>query len=100
MKVIVEGHKYEIDNYEGHGTQIISFVHKQPVDNVELGLVEDGVTNEQVLEVLIHRLQYLNQKMPCRENALAITNLEQSLMWLEKRKKDRKKRGVEGKYLG
>ena len=32
----------------------------------------------------------------CRENALALTALEESLMWLQKRTRDRFARGVEG----
>ena len=42
-------------------------------------------------------LKYLNNKFPCRENAISITKLEESLMWQEKRTQDRKQRGVEGK---
>jgi len=47
--------------------------------------------------VLIDRLQYLNGKFPCRENAIVITKLEESLMWLDKRTSDRLARNVEGK---
>lgn len=35
-------------------------------------------------------------KHPCRENSIAITKLEEALIWLDKRKKDRIERGVEG----
>jgi hypothetical protein len=38
----------------------------------------------------------LNSHFPCRENSVAITKLDEALMWLEKRKKDREARGVEG----
>jgi len=48
------------------------------------------------LRMLIARMYYLQAKMPCRENALVITKLEESLMWLEKRTADRRARGVEG----
>jgi hypothetical protein len=41
----------------------------------------------------------LNGKFPCRENSIAITKLEEALMWLNKRTADRVKRGVEGKNL-
>lgn len=41
-------------------------------------------------------LEKLNEKFPCRENYLAITKLQEALMWLEHRKKDRENRGVEG----
>jgi hypothetical protein len=43
-------------------------------------------------------LEQLNKQFPCRENAVAITKMDEALMWLEKRKKDREARGVEGTY--
>jgi len=51
------------------------------------------------LEVLLDRMNFLQQKFPCHENAIVITKLEESLMWLNKRTSDRKKRLVEGKHL-
>lgn len=44
-------------------------------------------------------IKYLNDKFPCRENAITITKLEEALMWQEARTKDRKQRNVEGKNL-
>jgi len=64
-----------------------------------LETLSDGTTNEEVLEVLITRMNFLQAKFPCRENAIAITNLEQALLWLNKRTSDRLKRNVEGKQL-
>jgi len=32
----------------------------------------------------------------CRENALALTHIEQGLMWLQERTRERLERGVEG----
>ena len=51
-----------------------------------------------MLTVLIDRLNFLNSKFLCRENSIAITKLEESLMWLNQRTTDRVKRGVEGHY--
>lgn len=56
----------------------------------------NGMTIEAVLEAVIDRIKFYNEKVPCRENSLAITNAEQALMWLERRTKDRIARGVEG----
>ena len=101
MKVKVEGHVYEMQNFENKDVkgQILQFIHKQPIveGSTELRTVNDGTTNEEVLEVLIDRLSYLQSKFPCRENAIVITKLEESLMWLNKRTADRIKRNVEGK---
>jgi len=41
-------------------------------------------------------LEELNKKFPCRENSIAITKLDESLLWLGARTANREKRGVEG----
>lgn len=57
----------------------------------------NGCHNEDLLAIVIDRLQHLNQgQFACRENSIAITKLEEALMWLRKRTDDRVKRGVEG----
>jgi hypothetical protein len=103
MKVKIEGHAYELSNFENKEKegQILQFIHKIPVEegSPELVTVSDGTTNEELLEVLIDRMNYLQGKFPCRENAIVITKLEESLMWLNKRTFDRIKRNVEGKQL-
>ena len=65
----------------------------------EFTVVNDGTTNEEVLKVLIDRMNSMQAKFPCRENAIVTTNLETGLLWLEKRTADRKARGVEGKHI-
>lgn len=37
-------------------------------------------------------------KFACRENAIALTKLEEALMWLEKRTADREAREIEGTH--
>jgi hypothetical protein len=101
MKNLVAGHTYELSNFENKNEtgQILQFIHKEPIApaHSELKTVSDGTTNEEVLEVLIDRMNYLNSKFPCRENSIVITHLETALLWLEKRTNDRLKRNVEGK---
>lgn len=105
MKVLTPGHRYELANFEKKDEpgQIIQFIEKVPAENPEfpgqLITVSDGTTNEEVLEMLIDRISDLQEKFPCKENACCITKLEEALMWLEKRTKDRIKRQVEGKQL-
>ena len=107
MKILREGHRYELANFEDKEAkgQEIQFIEKEEklvsVDELGFGktdlvTVNDGTTNEEVIEVLIDRLNNLNSKFPCRENSLAITKLEEALMWLNKRTADRVKRGVKG----
>lgn len=101
MKNLVEGHTYELQNFEKKAEkgQILQFIHKEPKElgSTELVTISDGTTNEEVLEVLIDRLTFLQSKFPCKENACCITHLQEGLMWLEKRTSDRIKRNVEGK---
>ena len=67
----------------------------------QLGPVQEaginGTTIEDVIEVCIARLQRF-QRGPFagRENALAITALEEARNWLLQRTRDRQARGVEG----
>ena len=113
MRIITPGHKYELDHFESYGlpgcpVQTLQFIEKALVQvgneaaptagKTELVTINDGTTNEEVLRVLIDRIQYLNGKFPCRENSIVITKLEESLMWLNKRTADRIARGVEGSY--
>lgn len=101
MKVLTEGHKYELASFEGGEPQVLQFIEKVPVaeGSTELRTVNDGTTNEEVLAVLLDRLNTLNKKFPCRENALAITKCEEALMWLNRRTANRVARGVEGKQI-
>ena len=42
-------------------------------------------------------IERFNKTFPCRENSIAITKLDEALMWINKRTEDRIKRDVEGK---
>lgn len=103
MKVLTVGHKYELANFEKpeQPGQILQFIEKVPIPEggTTLQTLNDGTTNEEVLAVLVDRLNSLQAKFPCRENAIAITNIETALLWLNKRTADRKARGVEGKQV-
>lgn len=103
MKNLVAGHTYELENFENKDaqSQILQFIHKEPKEegSTELKTISDGTTNEEVIEALLDRLNFLQAKFPCRENAIAITKLDEALLWLNKRTSDRVKRGVEGKQI-
>jgi hypothetical protein len=59
----------------------------------------NGVQNEDLIAMCISRLEaFQNSEFKCRENAVAITKLEEALMWLRKRTTDREIRGVEGTH--
>ena len=57
----------------------------------------NGLTNEALLAVVIDRLQgFQSGPFSCRENALALTHLEDAMHWLQHRTRARVARGVEG----
>lgn len=68
---------------------------KGPLD--EVTNIPNGITNEVLLAIVTHRLQSFQKgEFSCRENALAITKLEEAMHWLKHRTYERSLRGVEG----
>lgn len=76
-----------------HNANSIKFVLQNgPVNEVGL----NGCQIDTIIEASTIILEGLNQKFPCRENSIAITKLEESLMWLNKRTAYRERKDVEG----
>ena len=102
-------HKYRIElTPPGRPTQVCSVLEFQ---NGPIASPADmnGASGEAYLAILIDRMRGFQfardeagnfTKAPgqyaCRENAIALTHLEEALMWLQKRTRDRMARGVEG----
>lgn len=61
----------------------------------------NGAFVEGVIAAALGRLQfYQGTQFSCRENALAITKLEEALHWCQHRTRRREEQGVEGTYAG
>lgn len=98
-------HAYRIEGFDTAQNQSIGD-DEQPITEIDLvfqhGPIyeagQNGITDEALLAILIDRMRGF-QKGPfaCRPNALAVTHLEEALMWLQRRTRDRIARGVEGK---
>lgn len=59
----------------------------------------NGCHNEDLIAIVIDRLYgFQSGDFKCRENALAITKLEEALHWLNHRTLNRQRRGVEGTH--
>lgn len=57
----------------------------------------NGISNEALLAVVEDRLLgFQSGPFGCRENAVALTKIQEAMMWLQKRTLDRVRRGVEG----
>lgn len=79
--------------YAATATEV--FFQNGPI--AEVGV--NGLTHEVLLAIVADRLRCF-QKGPfaCRENALAITKIEEAMHWLQRRTLERMRRGVEGTH--
>lgn len=76
---------------------VLCDIHFQEGPIKECGV--NGVCDEDLINMVIDRLEHFqNSEFCCRENAVAITKLEEALLWLRKRTMTREKRGVEGTH--
>jgi len=84
-------HHYQISPFGIPTTQI--HFQKGPIN--ETGI--NGLTQEVLIAICIDRLQSFQAgPFACRENALALTKLEEAQHWLHHRTRERMARGVEG----
>lgn len=87
-------HAYTVEVHSDIGIeQSLFFFQKGALKEVGI----NGVSDEALLAILIDRLQgFQTGPFSCRENALALTKLEEAMHWLNHRTLDRMNRGVEG----
>lgn len=89
-----------VSNFSSERPVLVHRETNQLAFQLQLGPVKEHGVNgcqvDTVIEAAKLILEGLNKYFPCRENAVAITKLDEALMWLEKRKKDRIARDVEG----
>lgn len=78
--------------------QTITFVRGDKEDNGKIIPRVDGITHEQLLGMMIADMQHKNSIVPSRESSIAITKLQEALMWLGERQYQRKKAGTQGTY--
>ena len=61
----------------------------------------NGAFVETVIDAARQRIEYYQESVfKCRENALAITKLEEALLWLNSRTQRRESQGTEGTHRG
>jgi hypothetical protein len=89
-------HSYSISTTAEPST-ILGTVNFQDGPIKEHGV--NGIHNEDLIAIVIDRLQgFQSGDYACRDNAIALTKLEESLMWLRNRTNAREARGVEGTH--
>jgi hypothetical protein len=89
-------HVYDIDWDTANGTTGIRLTFQNgPI--AEAGI--NGITQEVLLAICADRLRsFQNGAFACRENALALTKIEEAQHWLHHRTLARMARGVEGTH--
>jgi len=89
-------HRYSIEKKNGKPDEIFASIKFQEGPIKESGV--NGMHNEDLIMVVLDRLRGAQQgDFSCRENALAITKLEEALLWLNYRTNTRIHENVEGK---
>ncbi|WP_342417172.1 hypothetical protein NST83_07550 [Paenibacillus sp. FSL R10-2782] len=87
-------HYFEVQDLNG---EVVGSVHFQEGPIKEVGV--NGVANEDLIGMVLARLEgFQNSEYRSRDNAVAITKLEEALLWLRKRTLEREARGVEGTH--
>lgn len=82
----------------GEHVELLQKVQFQEGPIKESGI--NGVMNEDLIAMVICRLEHFNESdFSCRENSMAITKLEEALLWLRKRTMGREQRGIEGTHI-
>lgn len=91
-------HEYEVSGYsrpgapEGACYTVINF-QNGPI--AEAGV--NGLTQEVLLAIVADRLRsFQSGPFSCKENACALTKIEEAMHWLQQRTIARMRRGVEG----
>lgn len=100
-------HRYVIGRFDNRNNAS-KFTVDEPTDTTVIlfqnGAIPEvgpnGVTHEALLAVVIDRLRSFQAgPFACRQNALALTKLEEGLMWLHARTHERINRNVEGTHV-
>ena len=94
---IPPGHSYYADISAGPNSRPLTIIEFQNGPIPTNGT--NGLTNEALLAILIHRTETLNAQYPCAENEAAIEFMNKARDAFEARTANRKARGVEGKLV-
>lgn len=77
------------------GVEIDILFQNGPISEVGV----NGLTHEALLAIVIDRMESFQAgPYSCRENAIALTKMQEAQMWLLQRTKGRMDRGVEGTH--
>lgn len=91
-------HAYHVVSPDGDIILNVTEIKFQSGPRKEEGSIH-GVIDSDLLEIVRHRLQCFQAgPFASRENAVALTHIEEALMWMNRRVEDRIERNVLGTY--
>ena len=80
MKIINKGHIYSLEHLDGDKTSTLNFVKRGRGENDA-----EGITNQEVLRVLIDRVKFLEEELHWEGNKEIIYHLRMALVLHESR---------------
>ena len=92
-------HEYEVrSQVDELGTFEVHHIRFQKGPRNDISSIP-GVLDQDLLEIVRDRLAHFQKgEFATRENACALTHIEEALMWMNKRAEDRAERNVLGTY--
>lgn len=96
MRVLDLGHCYEVAGYDGGCSQKITFM-KREGEGYPFNIGSYGGTNcQELIRVLMDRVEYLDKQIPCAENRAILGCLRSALVLFEARAANRHGRDLVG----
>lgn len=89
MKILDAGHKFELLSIDGKHKQVLQFLKRKGINYPGNTNAFPGTTTQDVIHCLLNRMRYVQNQIPCVENEVVITNLQQCLLMLETRAANR-----------
>jgi len=85
MRILDPGHRYSILSFDGACEQYIQFMKRVGPKFPGNEEAYPGTNCQELLRVLIDRVKYLENQVPCVENKLILSSLENALFLFEAR---------------
>lgn len=87
-------HAYRVTPTRGNALGVLIEFQNGPLNETAY---PNGLSNEALLAIVEDRLaSFQRGEYACPENAISLTKVQEAMMWLQKRTRDRIARGVEG----
>lgn len=81
MEIIDAGHVYKPEIYDGYNTETVVFMKREGVDYPGNIGHYAGTNCQELLRILIDRIKYLQNQIPCWQNSLSV-KLLRIVIWL------------------